>query len=122
MDVLLLNNLTRLDEGSRQLLQLGEPSEGFCLEKLTEILTSAKEGEDKTDLCSWVARVLLNMSQLPEARKFLLEENGTIFKQLLKDIQHHNLLRKRAVLGIIKCGDLFHALDYFLSDLDHLLF
>lgn len=101
LDVLLLNNLTRLEEGSRQLLQVGESLEGFYLEKLVEILVS-KRGDERKDPYAWIARVLMNVSQLPEARKILLDEKRDIFKDLLKDIQHRNPIRKRAVLGAIK--------------------
>jgi hypothetical protein len=101
LDILLLNNLTRLEEGSRQLLQVGESLEGFYLEKLVELLVS-KRGDEKKDPYAWIARVLMNVSQLPEARKILLDEKRDIFKDLLKDIQHRNPIRKRAILGAIK--------------------
>ncbi len=114
LDVLLLNNLTRLEEGSRQLLQVGESLEGFYLEKLVEILVS-KRGDEKKDPYAWVARVLMNVSQLPEARKILLDEKRDIFKDLLKDIQHRNPIRKRAVLGAIKYRHL-HSLTHPLTN------
>jgi hypothetical protein len=101
LDVLLLNNLTRFEEGSRQLLQVGEEMEGFYLEKLIEILVS-KRGDEKKDPYAWIARVLMNASQLAETRRILLDEKRDIFKDLLKDIQHRNPIRKRAVLGAIK--------------------
>lgn len=101
LDVLLLNNLTRLEEGSRQLLQVGEEMEGFYLEKLLEIMVS-KRGDEKKDSYAWIGRVLMNATQLAEARRIILDEQRNIFKDLLKDIQSRNLIRKRAVLGVIK--------------------
>lgn len=99
--MLLLNNLTRFEEGSRQLLQVGEEMEGFYLEKLLEILVS-KRGDETKDPYAWIGRVLMNATQLPEARRIIMDERRDIFKDLLKDIQSRNLIRKRAVLGVIK--------------------
>ncbi len=53
-------------------------------------------------LSGWIATILMNVTQLPEGRKILLDEEKNMLKDLLKDITHRNVIRKRGVIGSIK--------------------
>jgi hypothetical protein len=127
LEAMLLCNLTRLEEGCQQVLQVGEEMEGFYFCKMVEVFCRRRE-EGKKDNFGWIGTVLMNVTQLPQARKIMLDPEQRILRDILPDIGHSNLIRRRGVIGTIKncCFDQLKH-EWLLGEdgldiLPHLLF
>jgi len=124
---MLLCNITHTTQGSKKLLQIGEPLSGVNISKLIETFVF-KERFEPEDPLAWIAQVLMNITQLAEGRLIMLDKERNIFPLLLPFIRDSNVKRRQGVLGIIKnCCFQTEKHDYLLMDeevniLKHLLY
>ncbi|XP_020257314.1 protein HGH1 homolog isoform X1 [Asparagus officinalis] len=100
--VMLLANLTQLDSGARSLLQVGEKVEGLYVSKLIRSFCRSSSDETSEDTFEHVASILVNISKLEAGRKLLLEPKGGLLKQIIRQFDSTNSLRKKGVCGTIR--------------------
>ena len=63
--LLILGNITRVQEGSESLLQIGTDFEGVFVYKLIQKFYEGKRCEDpKEDKYKWIASIVTNLSQV----------------------------------------------------------
>eukprot|EP01117_Protostelium_nocturnum_P008057 TRINITY_DN2868_c0_g1_i2.p1 TRINITY_DN2868_c0_g1~~TRINITY_DN2868_c0_g1_i2.p1 ORF type:complete len:385 (-),score=165.51 TRINITY_DN2868_c0_g1_i2:30-1184(-) len=118
---ILLNNLTHNEKGCATLLQLNEPmKKGLILSKLIEMFVFQERMEE--DPHSWIASVLMNVTQLTEGRKIILDEKRGTIPLLTPFIMDQNLMRRKYILGMIKnCCFEAGSIEYLISDQVNLL-
>ncbi|MBA0689230.1 hypothetical protein Goari_006965 [Gossypium aridum] len=109
--VMLLVNLTQLDDGISSLLQIGDDKmQGLYVMKLVRSFcrsseTSASHSfvtplqDDPFDL---VGSILVNISKKEEGRKMLLDPKRGLLKQIIRQFDSSSLLRKKGVSGTIR--------------------
>lgn len=136
--VIFLSNLTRDEEGARQLLQVGNPLMGYYITKLIgcflrelsqndpTTLLNKKEGDEKREHFAWIASILTNITKIKEGRQYILDKSKGLLLALLSHINNKNVIRKRGLLGMIRnCLFEFDYHEWLLSEevdiLTHLL-
>eukprot|EP00261_Vitis_vinifera_P007217 XP_002275397.2 PREDICTED: protein HGH1 homolog [Vitis vinifera] len=100
--VMLLVNLTQSDDGIASLLQTGdEKIQGLYLMKLVRsFCTSSTETTD--DPFEHVGSILVNISKKDSGRKMLLDPKRGMLKQIVRQFDSTNPLRKKGVSGMIR--------------------
>ncbi|RVW31194.1 hypothetical protein CK203_082906 [Vitis vinifera] len=110
--VMLLVNLTQSDDGIASLLQTGdEKIQGLYLMKLVRsFCTSSTETTD--DPFEHVGPILVNISKKDSGRKMLLDPKRGMLKQIVRQFDSTNPLRKKGVC----ITDSPQQLNFFLED------
>ncbi|XP_057949205.1 uncharacterized protein LOC131144523 [Malania oleifera] len=100
--VMLLVNLTQLDDGIATLLQTGdEKIHGLYVMKLVRsFCTSSHEKND--DPFEHVGSILVNISKQETGRKILLDPKRALLKQIIRQFDSRSPLRKKGVSGTIR--------------------
>ncbi|KAL5223722.1 hypothetical protein ABZP36_010361 [Zizania latifolia] len=101
--VMLLVNLTQVESGVAALLQVGdEKMQGLYVAKLVRsFCRSSSESEDE-DIFEHVASILVNISQVEAGRRILMEPKRCLLKQIVRQSDSTNQLRKKGVVGTIR--------------------
>lgn len=100
--VMLLVNLTQLDAGIDSLLQTGDDKmHGLYVMKLVRSFCTSLD-ENKGDPFGHVGSVLVNISKKEAGRKLLLDPNRGLLKQIIRQFDSTNPLRKQGVSGTIR--------------------
>ncbi|KAF9591052.1 hypothetical protein IFM89_001262 [Coptis chinensis] len=119
--VMLLLNLTQLDEGVMSLLQTeDEKMQGVHVMKLVRsFCTSNEKGEDPFE---HVGSILVNISRVEEGRKYILDPKRGLLKQIIRQFDSTSLLRKKGVCGTIRncCFEADNQLQNLLLVSDYL--
>ncbi|EAL68932.1 armadillo-like helical domain-containing protein [Dictyostelium discoideum AX4] len=115
---MLLSNVTHTKEGCLSLMQCGKELEAFFIMKLVQVLTMDSNQEDyfKSTKNNWIVNIILNVTQIQEGRKIVLDKENQIFKEILPLVRHENVIKRRGILGIIRncCYSEQHH-DYLIS-------
>ncbi|XP_012438568.1 uncharacterized protein LOC105764515 [Gossypium raimondii] len=99
--VMLLVNLTQLDDGISSLLQIGDDKmQGLYVMKLVRSFCRCSETSD--DPFDHVGSILVNISKKEEGRKMLLDPKRGLLKQIIRQFDSSSLLRKKGVSGTIR--------------------
>ncbi|KAF2069313.1 hypothetical protein CYY_009366 [Polysphondylium violaceum] len=116
---MLLSNVTHTKEGCLQLMQCGKELEAFFIMKLVQVLTMDSSADDylTSTKNNWVVNIILNVTQIQEGRKIVLDPENSIFSSLLPLINHKNVIKRRGIVGIIRncCFSEIHH-DYLISE------
>uniref|UniRef100_J3N2J1 Protein HGH1 homolog n=2 Tax=Oryza brachyantha TaxID=4533 RepID=J3N2J1_ORYBR len=101
--VMLLANLTQVESGVAALLQVGdEKMQGLYVAKLVRsFCRSSSESEDE-DTYEHVASVLVNISKVEAGRRILMEPKRGLLKQIIRQSDSVNQLRKKGVVSTIR--------------------
>ncbi|KAF0926047.1 hypothetical protein E2562_020728 [Oryza meyeriana var. granulata] len=101
--VMLLANLTQVESGVAALLQVGdEKMQGLYVAKLVQsFCRSSIESEDE-DIFEHVASILVNISKVEAGRRILMEPKRGLLKQIIRQSDSINQLRKKGVVGTIR--------------------
>lgn len=114
--VMLLVNLTQLDYGISSLLQVeDEQIQGLYVMKLVRsFCQSSSEASD--DPFEHVGSILVNISKKEAGRKILLDPKRGLLKQIVRQFDSSNYLRKKGVSGTIRncCFEAEHQLQNLL--------
>ncbi|XP_021299722.1 protein HGH1 homolog isoform X2 [Herrania umbratica] len=98
--VMLLVNLTQLDDGISSLLQIGdEKMQGLYVMKLVRSFCRSSEADDPFD---HVGSILVNISKKEAGRKMLLDPKRGLLKQIIRQFDSSSSLRKKGVSGTIR--------------------
>lgn len=115
--IALLANITRYEKGSARLLTTDVSSmRGYYVHKMMTLLS--QQEEDEKDRFGWILTIFNNITQIKDGRDILLE-NQEFLKNIAKNIDHSNVIRRRGALGTI--SNLLFNSDYhekLLSDPD----
>ncbi|KAK3223059.1 hypothetical protein Dsin_010084 [Dipteronia sinensis] len=99
--VMLLVNLTQLDEGISSLLQTGdEQMKGLYLMKL--VRSFCRASSESSDQFEHVGSILVNISKKEAGRKILLDPKRGLLKQIIRQFDSTSPLRKKGVSGTIR--------------------
>ncbi|KAK8485662.1 hypothetical protein V6N13_029477 [Hibiscus sabdariffa] len=99
--VMLLVNLTQLDDGISSLLQIGDDKmQGLYVMKLVRSFCRSSETND--DPFDHVGSILVNISKKEEGRKMLLDPKRGLLKQIIRQFDSSSPLRKKGVSGTIR--------------------
>ncbi|XVF85938.1 hypothetical protein PTKIN_Ptkin17bG0157900 [Pterospermum kingtungense] len=94
--VMLLVNLTQLDDGISSLLQIGdEKMQGLYIMKLVRSFCRSSESSD--DPFDHVGSILVNISKKEEGRKMLLDPKRGLLKQIVRQFDSSSSLRKKGI-------------------------
>lgn len=100
--VMLLVNLTQLDAGIECLIQSGDENmHGLHVMKLVRSFCTSFN-EKKGDPFEHVGSVLVNISKKEAGRKLLLDPKRGLLKQIIRQFDSSNPLRKKGVSGTIR--------------------
>ncbi|XP_010926545.2 uncharacterized protein [Elaeis guineensis] len=102
--IMLLANLTQLDSGSAALVQVGDDKmEGLYISKLVRSFCRSSSVESTAeDTFEHVASILVNISKVQAGRKVLLDSKRGLLKQVIRQFDSTNSLRKKGVSGTIR--------------------
>ncbi|MBA0592914.1 hypothetical protein Gorai_009878 [Gossypium raimondii] len=109
--VMLLVNLTQLDDGISSLLQIGDDKmQGLYVMKLVRSFCRCSETSAshsfvtplQDDPFDHVGSILVNISKKEEGRKMLLDPKRGLLKQIIRQFDSSSLLRKKGVSGTIR--------------------
>ncbi|KAG8475653.1 hypothetical protein CXB51_032628 [Gossypium anomalum] len=109
--VMLLVNLTQLDDGISSLLQIGDDKmQGLYVMKLVRSFCRSSETSAshsfvtplQDDPFDHVGSILVNISKKEEGRKMLLDPKRGLLKQIIRQFDSSSLLRKKGVSGTIR--------------------
>jgi len=116
---MLLSNVTHTKEGCLQLMQCGKELEAFFIMKLVQVLTMDSSSSDylTSTKHNWIVNIILNVTQIQEGRKIVLDPENNIFLSLLPLVNHKNVIKRRGIIGIIRncCFSEIHH-DYLISE------
>eukprot|EP01133_Synstelium_polycarpum_P013227 gene13227-15538_t len=101
---MLLANVTHTKEGCTQLMQYGRELEGFYILKLANVVTADAGSPDYMTSAkgNWVINILLNITQIQEGRKIIMNKDNNILKPLLPLMSHSNTVKRRGVISIVR--------------------
>ncbi|PON57594.1 Armadillo-like helical [Parasponia andersonii] len=114
--VMLLVNLTQFDAGITSLLQTGdEKMQGLYYMKLVRSFCRSSS-EIKEDAFEHVGSILVNISKNEAGRKLLLDPKRGLLKQIIRQYDSPNSLRRKGVYGTIRncCFDAENELQNLL--------
>ncbi|KFK43672.1 hypothetical protein AALP_AA1G158100 [Arabis alpina] len=101
--VMLLVNLTQLDDGVSSLLQVeDEKMHGLHIMKLVRSFCRSSGETAADDQFEHVGSILVNISKTEDGRKLLLEPKRGLLKQIIRQFDSTNQLRKKGVAGTIR--------------------
>ncbi|KAL3132076.1 hypothetical protein ABBQ32_008686 [Trebouxia sp. C0010 RCD-2024] len=93
--IMLLANVTTIQKGSEQLLQLGQGvKEGFNMAVLLKLFMAPKK-PDQADKYEHIAAILTNVTRLKAGRSLLLEPGRGFIQALVAQLKSANLLRRQ---------------------------
>lgn len=110
----ILSNLTRHEKTCKTVTK--ELQEGVGLAQLVEIFCT--EGFNKKAKLHYLGPLLSNLTQLPEARKYILDKDRCVIQRLLPFTQYEaSAVRRGGVIGTLRncCFDHVHH-EWLLSD------
>ncbi|XP_044024137.1 protein HGH1 homolog [Siniperca chuatsi] len=110
----ILSNLTRHDKTCKTVFKVLQ--EGVGLAQLVEIFCN--EGYNKKAKLHYLGPLLSNLTQLPEARNYILDKDRCVVQRLLPFTQYQaSVVRRGGVIGTLRncCFDHAHH-DWLLSD------
>ncbi|KAL6969587.1 hypothetical protein U1Q18_029299 [Sarracenia purpurea var. burkii] len=100
--VMFLVNLTQLDAGIDSLLQIGdEKMPGLYVMKLVRSFCTSSN-EKNGDPFEHVGSILVNISKREAGRKLLLDPRRGLLKQVIRQFDSSNSLRKKGVSGTLR--------------------
>ncbi|PKI36834.1 protein HGH1 homolog [Punica granatum] len=100
--IMLLVNLTQLDAGVASLLQTKEEKvQGLYLMKLVRSFCRSTN-DVRDDPFEHVASILVNVSKSEAGRKILLDPKRALLKQIIRQFDSSNPIRKKGVSGTIR--------------------
>ncbi|XP_044494549.1 protein HGH1 homolog [Mangifera indica] len=114
--VMLLVNLTQLDDGITSLLQTDdERLQGLYLMQLVRSFCRSPT-ETTDDQFEHVGSILINISKKEAGRKILLDQKRGLLKQIIRQFDSTSSLRKKGVSGTIRncCFEAEHQLQNLL--------
>ncbi|PON67068.1 Armadillo-like helical [Trema orientale] len=114
--VMLLVNLTQFDAGITSLLQTGdEKMQGLYVMKLVRSFCRSSS-EIREDAFEHVGSILVNISKNEAGRKLLLDPKRGLLKQIIRQYDSPNSLRRKGVYGTIRncCFDAENELQNLL--------
>ncbi|GJN20565.1 hypothetical protein PR202_gb07957 [Eleusine coracana subsp. coracana] len=101
--VMLLVNLTHVEFGVASLLQVGdEKVQGLYVAKLVRSFCRSSNGSEEQDTFEHVASILVNISKVEAGRRILMEPKRGLLKQIIRQFDSTNQLRKKGVSGTIR--------------------
>ncbi|XP_043923636.1 protein HGH1 homolog [Protopterus annectens] len=112
----ILSNLTREEKSCKKVLQAIQKEEDGGLARLVEAFYT--EGYNKKATLHYLGPLLSNLTQLPEARQFLLDKDRCVVQRLLPYTQYEgSIIRRGGVVGTIKncCFDYAYH-EWLLGD------
>nr|XP_061796439.1 protein HGH1 homolog [Nerophis lumbriciformis] len=109
-----LSNLTRHDKTCKTVFKLLQEDVGLA--KLVDVLCT--EGYNKNAKFHYLAALLSNLTQLPEARQFLMDKDRCVIQRLLPFTQfQESVVRRGGVIGVLRNCCFDHANhEWLLSD------
>lgn len=110
----ILSNLTRLEKTCKTVLKVLQEELGLA--KLVEIFCT--EGYNKKSKLHYLAPLLSNLTQLPEARSYLMDKERCVVQRLLPYTQYQaSVVRRGGVIGTLRncCFDHIHH-EWLLSE------
>lgn len=110
----ILSNLSRLEKTCKTVLKVLQEELG--LSKLVEIFCT--EGYNKKCNLHYLGLLLSNLTQLPEARNYLMDKERCVIQRLLPYTQYEaSMIRRGGVIGTLRncCFDHIHH-EWLLSD------
>lgn len=110
----ILSNLTRHEKTCKTVFKVLE--EGVGLAQLVEIFCT--EGYNKKAKLHYLGPLLSNMTQLPEARNYMMDKDRCVIQRLLPFTQYQaSVVRRGGVIGTLRncCFDHAHH-EWLLSD------
>ncbi|XP_067111968.1 protein HGH1 homolog [Osmerus mordax] len=110
----ILTNLSRHRPSCGPVLQAVQQQEGG-MAGLVELFCS--EGPQQAAPLHYLGPLLANLSQLPETRAFLLDQDRCVIQRLLPYTQHDSAIRRGGVIGTLRncCFDHAHH-EWLLGD------
>lgn len=101
--VMLLVNLTHVESGVAALLQVGdEKVQGLYVAKLVRSFCRSSSDSEEEDIFEYVASTLVNISKVEAGRRILMEPKRGLLKQIIRQFDSTNQLRKKGVAGTIR--------------------
>uniref|UniRef100_I1P6J6 Protein HGH1 homolog n=1 Tax=Oryza glaberrima TaxID=4538 RepID=I1P6J6_ORYGL len=101
--VMLLANLTQVDSGVAALLQVGdEKMQGLYVAKLVRSFCRSSSESEEEDIFEHVASILVNISKVEAGRRILMEPKRGLLKQIIRQSDSTNQLRKKGVVSTIR--------------------
>ncbi|XP_029947603.1 protein HGH1 homolog [Salarias fasciatus] len=110
----ILSNLTRLEKTCKTVLKVLQEEMGLA--KLVEIFCT--EGFNKKSKLHYLAPLLSNLTQLPEARNYLMDKDRCVIQRLLPYTQYQaSVVRRGGVIGTLRncCFEHIHH-EWLLSE------
>ncbi|KAF5183572.1 Hgh1-like protein [Thalictrum thalictroides] len=100
--VMLLVNLTQLEEGVMALLQTEiEKMQGLYVMKLVRSFCTSSS-EKIEDPFEHVGLILINITKVEKGRKYLLDPKRGLLKQIIRQFDSTSQLRKKGVCGTVR--------------------
>lgn len=121
--VMLLVNLTHVESGVAALLQVGdEKMQGLYVVKLVRSFCRSSSESEEQDTFEHVASILVNISKVEAGRRILMEPKRSLLKQIIRQFDSTNKLRKKGVAGTIRncCFEADTQLQSLLSLAEYL--
>ena len=98
----LLTNLTRTDKGAALLMQEGSAVETLHIRRLLSMFLQPLHPAIKGDKYAHIASLLLNVSQLPSGRRWLMEQHSGCLASLPQHILSRSAVRQRDILTLFR--------------------
>ena len=98
----LLTNLTRADKGAALLVQEGTAIETLHIRRLLSLFLQPLHPAIKDDKYAHIASLLLNVSQLPSGRRWLMEQQSGCLAALPQHILSRSAVRQRDILTLFR--------------------
>jgi len=98
----LLTNLTRSDKGAALLMQEGTAVETLHIRRLLSLFLQVPHPAIRTDKYAHIASLLLNVSQLPSGRRWLMEPQSGCLAALPQHILSSSAVRQRDILTLFR--------------------
>ena len=98
----LLTNLTRTDRGAALLMQEGSVVETLHIRRLLSLFLQPLHPAIRDDKYAHIASLLLNVSQLPSGRRWLMDAQSGCVAALPKHILSTSAVRQRDILTLFR--------------------
>lgn len=110
----ILSNLTRLDKTCKTVFKVLQEEVGLA--QLVEVFCT--KGYNKNANLHYIGPLLSNLTQLPEARNFMMDKNRCVIQRLLPFTQYQaSVVRRGGVIGTLRNCCFDHANhEWLLSD------
>ena len=98
----LLTNLTRSDRGAALLMQENTTVETLHIRRLLALFLQLPHPAIRVDKYAHIASLLLNVSQLPSGRRWLMEQHSGCLAALPPHILANSAVRQRDILSLFR--------------------